>query len=146
MRAARFDRLMLAFFGFAVLYGCANLLPDYRWEREVGAIEIGLAQPAPIRLPETVQRGVPFVATVATFGSGTCTRPDGAEVHVSGLIAEVTPYDLKATRGACTDDLVPYPREVSLRFDQAGEALVRVLGRTLRSEPAQYEARLVVRP
>lgn len=98
--------------------------------------------PPPITLPATVKRGVSFDATVTTYGSSSCTRADGAEVQVRGLIAEVTPYDLTNRRGICTADLRAFPRTVSLRFDEAGEATVRVNGRS----GARHEARITVQP
>jgi hypothetical protein len=127
--------------------GCASPVgSEPTWERQVGAIEIGGDQAPPIELPETVERGVPFASTVVTFGSSVCVRADGAEVDMSGLTAHITPYDLVAVTGVCTDDLAPYAREVTLQFDEVGEATVRVLGLTLFGEPAQYEARVLVLP
>jgi hypothetical protein len=129
------------------LFGCTSLVgPERTWERQVGAIEIGGNQPPPIERPDTVEQGVPFATTVVTFGSSICVRADGAEVEVSGLTAHITPYDLVAVTGFCTDDLAPYPREVTLQLDQAGEATVQVLGRNLFGAPAQYETRIVVLP
>jgi hypothetical protein len=50
-------------------------------------------------------------------------------VVVSGLLADVTPWDRVAPHGtACTDDLAPFPRDVTLRFDVAGTATVRLHG------------------
>lgn len=132
-------------FGVVAFLGCASPLgPEHQWERQIGMIEIGGAQQPPIELPDTVEQGVPFASTVVTFGSSTCARADGADVHVGGLTAHITPYDLVAVTGVCTADLGPHPREVTLRFDQAGEAVVRVLGRDELGEPTQYEARLRV--
>lgn len=127
---------------------CASLLePGQEWRRVVGITSISPHQPPPIRLPDTIRAGVPFTATVITWGSGSCTRPDGAEVRTSGLLVEVTPYDREATSGVCTDDLRPYPREVSLRIDAAGEAVVRVIGRPiLTTVPAVYEEQVLVHP
>ncbi len=138
-------------FILATFLGCTNPFgperqPEREWERQVGAIEIGGAQEPPIELPDTVEQGVPFASTVVTFGSGNCVRADGADVDVSGLTAHITPYDLVAITGVCTDDLAPYPREVTLQFDEVGEATVWVHGRTLLGEPTQYEAQLLVLP
>jgi len=131
--------------GLSALSGCTSPLgPNGESQRRVGVIEIGGAQSPPVQLPETVEQGVAFPITVVTFGSSSCVRADGAEVHVAGLVARVTPYDRVAVTGVCTDDLRPYPREVILRFDQAGEAVVRVLGRTVLGAPAQHEGRVLV--
>ena len=97
-------------------------------------------------MPATLRRGVAFSATVATVGSSSCTRADGAEVTVTGLLAEVTPYDRKAIGSVCTPDLAQFPRPVTLRFDQAGDAVVRVHGFTLGIRASTYEAHVTVTP
>jgi hypothetical protein len=131
----------------AALSGCSDAVgPDPGWERQIGVIDIGGFQSPPIELPQTVEVGVPFTATVMTFGSSSCVREDGAEVFTSGLTAHVRPYDLIAVAvdRVCTDDLGPHPREVTIRFDQAGEATVLVLGKTQQGASTQYEARVQV--
>jgi len=144
-------RIKLAYtLGFAfitaALLGCAGLLGP-EWDRQVGTIEIAEATlPPPIELPDTVEQGVPFASSVVTFGSSNCIRTDGAEVNVSGLTAQITPYDLVAVTGDCNADLATHPRNVTLQFEEAGEATVWVQGRTGSGEPAQYEARLLVLP
>ncbi|CAN5802438.1 hypothetical protein BH23GEM11_BH23GEM11_04730 [soil metagenome] len=145
-------RLKLAFHlglicSVAATSGCSGPVgSDREWERQLGVIDTGGFQPPPIVLPETVEQGVPFTATVLTFGSSGCVRADGADVHLSGLTAHVRPYDLIAVSAnvVCTDDLGPHPREVTLRFDAAGEATVLVLGLTQQGASTQYEARLQV--
>jgi hypothetical protein len=131
----------------AALPGCSDPVdPDGEWERRIGVIDIGSFLTPPIELPETVEQGVPFTATVVTFGSSSCVRQDGAEIHVNGLTAYVRPYDFVAVGAerVCTDDLEPHPREVTLQFDQAGEATVLVFGRTQQGASTQYEARVPV--
>jgi hypothetical protein len=148
---------MLAFLGrfapaavlaLALLPACMNLLgPGTQWQRVVGVIEIGGDQPPPLHLPAEVRAGVPFTAMVVTWGSGSCTRADGAEVVWSAAGAQITPYDREAVRGVCTDDLRPYPREVTLRFEQPGETEVRVVGRPiLTDEPVHFTVRITVLP
>lgn len=108
--------------------GCPAILGS-DWVRRVGNIVAGGPGTPPITLPATAQRGVPFTATVTTHGSSSCTRADGAEVSMqSASTVQVTPYDLVNVAGVCTADLHPFPREVTLRFDQAGEATIRVHG------------------
>lgn len=127
--------------------GCTPLLGPDGWERVVGIVDTESRLSTPIALPETARAGIAFTATVTTHGSGSCTRADGADVRIDGLNADVTPYDREARRGVCTDDLAAFPRGVTLRFDVAGEARVRVLGRPLLSgAPAVYESRLTVLP
>jgi hypothetical protein len=110
-------------------------------------IEIGGEMPPPVQAPNTVRAGERFTVTVVTYGSSTCIRPAGAEVQVSDRTAEITPYDEQATGEGvvCTDDLRPYPRDVTLRFDEAGQALIRVIGRSF-SGPAEFETSVVVQP
>lgn len=127
------------------LWACA-LSTDPGWRKVVGLVDPGGAFHPALVAPDTVAAGAPFAVTVTTYGSSSCTRPSGAEVEVGGLTAEITPYDLQATRGACTDDLRAYARDVALRFTTPGEAVVRLRGRRFGSEPALFEARVVVRP
>ena len=116
--------------------------------RVVGVISPGRGAPSAAAVPDTVRAGVPFEVRVTTYGSGSCTRPDGAAVRVAGLVAEVTPYDREPTRGACTDDIAAYPRPAAVRFDVPGQAVVRVIGRASRNSDSTVtaEARLVVVP
>ena len=79
--------------------------------------------------PRTAVAGQAFSATVFTFGSSSCTTPDGADVTVTGLDAEVVPYDrVPAAPVACTADFGQHPHPVTLRFDTAGSATLRVRG------------------
>jgi hypothetical protein len=115
--------------------------------RVVGVIDVGGAGREALAAPDTVAAGAPFAVTVTTFGSSSCTRPDGAELEVRGLVAELVPYDREATgTRACTDDLRPFPRTVTVRFSAPGQATVRALGRGLGGGAAVVEARVVVRP
>jgi hypothetical protein len=83
-------------------------------------------------LPDTVQVDRAFGAVVTTFGSSTCTRPNGAAVTVTGHTAEIVPYDsvpAPDTQMGCTDDLRAFPRTVTLRFRASGVWTVRLIGR-----------------
>ena len=125
--------------------GATGLEPGSR--RVVGVIDVGSQSLRALAAPDTVAAGAPFVVTVTTFGSSSCTRADGAEVEVRGLVAEVVPYDREATGArVCTDDLRPFPRDVTVRFSAPGQATVRALGRGLGGGAAVVEARVVVRP
>ncbi|GIW53079.1 MAG: hypothetical protein KatS3mg081_2434 [Gemmatimonadales bacterium] len=81
--------------------------------------------------PDTVNAGEPFNIVVTTFGSSSCTRAAGANSSVSGLSASIVPLD-SVLRGdvVCTDDLKPFPRDVSLTFGTAGQGLIAVTGRS----------------
>ena len=79
--------------------------------------------------PDTVTAGRPFAAIVFTYGSSSCTTPDGADVSISGLTAEVVPYDRIPTGSVpCTADFAQRPHAVTLRFDTVGTAALTVRG------------------
>lgn len=126
-----------------LLAGCSGIF-DPGWERVVGMTGDSGTLP-PLTLPASAKRGESFDVTVTTYGSSSCTRADGAETSVRGLVAEITPYDLVSRGGICTADLHSFPRTVTLRFAEAGEAIVRVNGHS-GSEPVRYEARITVQP
>lgn len=133
----------------ASLVGCGIVAPERGWTRVVGLIDVG-GPDDPVQrsleVPDTVQVGAPFTARVTTYGSGSCIQQDGAEVQRRNETVDVTPYDLRATIGVCTDDLAPYPRPVELRFDTPGEATVRVLGRHIDGGWAETERLVQVVP
>jgi hypothetical protein len=128
------------------LAGCANPIANGEWQRTVGVIDTGNSLPETLQLPDTVTAGTTFTVVVETYGSSSCTRADGARVEVDGLVAEITPYDRVLLEGICTDDLAPFPRAVDVRFDEAGEALVRLVGRTIFGDRAEIEGSPIVRP
>jgi hypothetical protein len=111
------------------LAGCSTLTePDTR--RVIGLIDPGVAFPT-IVAPDTVQVGSWFTATVHTFGSSNCTKPDGVELTLSASEARVTPYDLETTgssQAVCYLDLRAHPHPVELRFTRAGPAVIVALG------------------
>jgi hypothetical protein len=83
--------------------------------------------------PDTVGVGQSFTVTVTTTGPNGCWRKDHTEVSVDGLEATITPYDFDEREAdphrACHNAVV-YPEHiVELRFDAAGTAVLRVLGR-----------------
>ncbi len=77
----------------AVFAVCCRSPAEQTWQRVVGIIDNGGTRIAPVVASDTVQVGVPFLITVTTFGSA-CDRPDGSAVSTSGLLADVSPYDL----------------------------------------------------
>jgi hypothetical protein len=139
-------RAALLLLAAAMLAGCASMLEPRQWERVVGVIDPGGMQMPPFQAPDTVRAGTQFQVHVTTYGSSTCTRADGAELRrLSGTVAEITPYDRQPLSGICTSDLVPFPRAVGVRFDEAGVALIRIVGRSFEGT-AEFEKRVVVRP
>jgi hypothetical protein len=134
-------------FVFAALLGpTCSTIGGSDWERSVGYLDAHLGIPV-LQAPDTVAVGQAFTVTVTTLGNS-CTRADGAEVETDPadpLLRIVRPYDRHRTTGICHDIGMTFPRDVELRFDQAGEAVVRVVGDSHPEQPNQFEARVVVR-
>ncbi len=107
--------------------GCGLFEPDSR--RVVGLIDPGLPLSA-IDAPDTALLGVAFDATVNTFGSSSCTTPDGVRLTLGPAEARVVPYDRVPNGGdvACTADISPIPRPVELQFAVPGAAMIVVQG------------------
>ena len=107
----------------ASVTGCGILEADSR--RVIGLIS---ADPvtATIQAPDTVRLGVTFNATVNSFGSSSCTSPDGVELTLGPAEARVIPYDriLVGKDVACTPDMAPIPHPVALKFTEAGAATI----------------------
>jgi hypothetical protein len=123
---------------------CGRLTdPDEDWHRRPGVIEIGGAQPAPLEVADTVATGT-MSLTVRTWGSSTCTRADGARVELNDPEAIIRPYDLIATRRICTDDLASFPREVNVVWQRPGWWTIRVVGRNLQGDVAEFEHNVFV--
>ena len=119
--------LLLAF----LLCACSDST-GARQVRSVGFIDTGGEMHyryTVVEAPASARAGVPFQVEVVTFGSSSCTREDGAEVSVNGLLAEVTPYDILDVDQGCTPDVHPFPRAATVRFASAGSATLRVIGR-----------------
>lgn len=74
---------------------------------------------------------------VTSYGGGCHSRGD-TEVSVSGLTADVTPYDFTAPAGTpCTLPLLSFRHEAEIRFDRGGTALIRVHGIDASTRNAQ---------
>ena len=105
--------------------------------RVVGIISTGERVPT-IEAPDTVRAGAAFGAVVNTFGSSTCTMPDGVELTLGPAEARVVPYDLETTNPgegfACTADLAPRPHPVELRFTEVGLARIVAAGTVVGEE------------
>ncbi len=115
----------------AVLVAGCNLFGDLTSDRVVGIIVSDSMRPV-IIAPDTVQVGVTFTATVNTFGSSSCTDPDGVDLALSASLARIVPYDLVQTAGACTADFASRPHPVTIHFTQQGAATIRVVARMSR--------------
>ncbi|HEX8209973.1 MAG TPA: hypothetical protein VF584_07285 [Longimicrobium sp.] len=133
----------------ALVAACSSASMATEWRRVPGVISIydDRETAQALTIPDTVTVGASFTARVTTFGSGSCTRADGATVQIAGSVAEIAPFDLDAVGGGgvCTDDLRAFPRDVQLRLMVPGEALVRVRGTNIFGAPATIERRIIVR-
>jgi hypothetical protein len=102
--------------------------------------------PMLIEVPSVVSRGVDFEVAVRTFGGGCVTQGD-TEVSIAGRTAEVRPFDIFVTRlppnGACTNELRYFPHRATLRFAEAGTAVVHIRGRAQPGDDVIVVERLV---
>ncbi|HEX9940329.1 MAG TPA: hypothetical protein VGB15_24560 [Longimicrobium sp.] len=83
---------------------------------------------AEVTVPDTVARGEPFQVRVVAFAGGCRQERAGTEVSRAGQRAVITPYHYLRRSPVCTDDLVFFPHDVTLRFDEPGVAVVQVRG------------------
>jgi len=114
--------------------------------RVVGIIDNGGTGIAPLVVPDTAYVGVPFLATVITFG-GACDHSDGSDVLTSGLLADVTPYDLlPPPETICIAVLRASPRSIELTFATPGTGVVRLHGRRFGGGDVTLQREVVVRP
>ena len=132
----------------AFCLGCGVLAtePEIRWELRPGTLEFH-DEPIAIDLPQVAAVGLTAVITVRTFGGG-CTQQGPTEVEVAGLTAIVQPMDSAIVPFpdlACTSELRFFEHRAELKFDHAGVATVRVLGRREPGGgPVELERTLVV--
>jgi len=126
-----------------LLAGCSDRLGPDDWARRPGRLYPEISVTQMLQMPAQATAGVPFEITVTTRGSGSCTRADGMTVSVSGMVADVTPWDRVAPEGTmCTDDLAAFPRTATVRFDDPGTGAIRLHGRN----DLVYHASLTVMP
>jgi len=108
--------------------------------------EIGGLPTRILQAPEAVRVGEEFIVTVTTLTGGRIV-PNGAEVRVHELAAEITPYDRILTgTGWYVDRQVLSPHEVRLQFNSPGLATIRVIGVNQTGERAIVESQIVVHP
>lgn len=123
------------------LVGCGAVVgPDER--RQVGVIDF-YDQPSVIEVPDTVRVGEDFQVSVRTYGGG-CVSQDTTEVAVADRLAQVVPYDLHSGEGVCPDVLRTFDHEAVVRFEDEGEAEVRVIGKRMPENAIVAVVRAVV--
>ncbi len=125
-RMKRWWRMKMACVPLLLLLGGCGLL-DHTVQRPGLLGDSGI--PPEIELPDTFVVGAPALVSVSTLGSGSCTRVARTDVSVSGSLATGTPVDEYRTEGACTADLRRFVHTAPVRFQSAGPASVRVVGR-----------------
>lgn len=89
------------------------------------------SDPVVVEVPGAATAGTPFTVAVTTYGGG-CVSEDTTVVQVTGLHADVVPYQRVYRPGAneaCTQELRITRREASVVFAAPGLATVRVIGR-----------------
>jgi hypothetical protein len=124
------DMRTLAALSFAVLAASGCDILDPGWSRQLGLVVEDPHHFNSLIAPDVVTRGTPFQITATTFGSSSCNRADGYELDALPSAAEIRLYDKSAPFGtACTADFASFPRTITLQFDLAGTAEIRVIGR-----------------
>ena len=128
-----------------ILAAACSRPTESEWRRDMGTIGIYQfnSTPGVLVTPDTVRMGQSFQATVTTFGSSSCTRPDESEVIPMGALVEIIPFDLRLG-GTCTDDLQRFPRQVTVMLPFPGRGVVRVRGRSLFGGTEVTERAVVV--
>jgi hypothetical protein len=91
-----------------------------------------------LEAPDTVAPGTTFIVTVITSGDG-CDRMGDTESRVSGLVAEITPYDFRQVDENCTSIGARFTHRVPLAFETVGRGRVIVKARDLFGDPVQFE-------
>ena len=127
--------------GVGLLMACDGIF-GLGEEKRVGVIE-HYGAPVVITVPDSVQAGVSFEVSVLTYGGG-CLSKDGTEVQVSGLSADVTPYDIHSGAEACTDNLGLFDHRAMVTLRESGVAEIRFHGKQLPEDSLITVVREVV--
>lgn len=125
-----------------------NLTPPAAgWRLLPGRIDVARSSVQAIASPPSVRAGETFTVTINTYGSSSCTRPNGHRLRVSGRTADITALDWEAPDDTpCTRDLRYFPHQIPLRFERAGDATLRVRARDPRGDEATYDVVVRVNP
>jgi len=109
----------------ATLVGCHHAsAPDDDRPRTLALVDQRYSVQPAVWVPMTAHVGVPIDVDVAIIAGEGCDRFDDADVAVAGLVATVTPYVVEA---APCGHRAPFDvRTFPVRFDRAGDAVVRV--------------------
>lgn len=135
-----------------VLAGChrSEAIPaapddvDPSWSLRPAVVDLSRSSVQALAAPMSARAGVPFVLTVNSYGSSTCTRLGSDRLEIAGLVADVTVQNWEAPEGStCTRDIHFIAHEVPIRFTQAGNATIRVHARDPQGKA--FTSELVVR-
>lgn len=118
-------RALAALAVVAGLAGCTAILaPDDNFEP---AVLVSGGQGPIIAVPDTVQREVPFVVAIRTFGGG-CVDKGDMRVDLDGGVLRLRPFDLHRDLASCTDDVRVYEHRATLAVNERREYTVRIEG------------------
>ena len=111
---------------------------EIRRERQLALLGF-YDDPIVVDAPVIASVSIPFDITVRTYGGG-CIDQGDTEVSVTGLHADIRPYDHFVTylppRYACPDILHLSTHRATVRFEQPGTATVTVHGRVRPGDAA----------
>jgi hypothetical protein len=124
-------RLILPAAALSATLACGGTEPSD--QRVVGVILAGSGMASVINAPDTVRARERFGAVINTFGSSSCTTPDGVDLQQAASEVVVTPYDRVPADSAasCTRDMAPRPHPVQIRFTDPGLGRIVVRGRLI---------------
>jgi hypothetical protein len=124
-------RLILPVAALSATLACGATEPSD--QRVVGVILAGSGMASVINAPDTVRARERFVAVINTFGSSSCTTPDGVDLQQAASEVVVIPYDRVPADSAasCTRDMAPRAHPVQVRFTDPGLGRIVVHGRLI---------------
>jgi hypothetical protein len=80
--------------------------------------------------PDTVGPESTLTITINSFGSSSCTQPDGIDSAATSAGVRIVPYDRVPTGAvACTADFASRPHPVQLTVPPSGALVIRAVGR-----------------
>lgn len=117
------------------------------YKRVVGLIPIDtFSELMPIQIDGAIYANQPFTLTVVTYGSSSCTTPDGATVTITDTVVTITPYDLLPIEVACSADFAEHPRAVKVTFPFSGQSTIRIQGQNFEEQIITFEQTVNVLP
>lgn len=94
---------------------------------DLGVITTSFIPGPAIEYPSVAQSNTDIAVTALTYGSD-CTWLKRTDVKVTGLKAEIRPFDESAVQSTCGDTIFSYRHETTIRFEQPGTATITVFG------------------